>query len=435
MKKIVGLLFIISLFLIGGCSRDTITSPPLSKAAGTVSLQIDKTNAPQNVVSIVAYLSRASYDTLKGDLNLLSDTSADILIQNIPAGQWHLTINAVNDSSMVVYSGETDVEIMDGIITQVSLTLMPTGKGTGNIYIMVNWGTSQTSWIDYINNPILTSGDNPSNPLAVSQSKVYFDNGTYKMWYNCMYPSGKFNIWYAESQDGINWHTVGTFPALTSNTDSTWDGFTVAIGEVLKDGNSYKMYYSGWSNWDNQMQIGLATSTDGLHWNKYPDPVLLADNTNEYKVGVQSVLKINGQYYMYYSSSPINNYWDLKINLALSNDGIHWTKYSNNPILRATESWEGVGISYPSVIYDNNRFVMIYQNTDRTKLGIAYSNDGINWKKSQNYIFSTKDMKKNFTSVEYPELVKFNSEYRIYYSANSSYYNEQICFAKTFSLQ
>ena len=77
MKIVIGFLLTVSLFFFVSCSKDTITSPLLNKASGTVSLQIDKTNAPQNVVNIVAYLSRVGYDTLTGNLNLQSNSSAD----------------------------------------------------------------------------------------------------------------------------------------------------------------------------------------------------------------------------------------------------------------------------------------------------------------------------------------------------------------------
>ncbi len=435
MKKIIGTLLAISLFLLSGCSKDTITSPPLDKTSGKVLLKIDKTNAPQNVVSIIAYLSRTGYDTLKGSLNLRSDTSADILIQNIPAGQWHLTVNAMNDSNIVVYSGETNVTILDGLTVQVNLTLTPTGQGKGNIYIVVNWGTG-SNWIDYNLNPIFTPDDNPSFPNQVSTSKIIYDNGKYKMWYMCTYNAGKTNVWYAESSDGIDWQNKFTYPVFTSGNTGSWDDYSVGPGSIIKDGNKYLMYYNGWQSLYGVWQIGLAESNDGVTWVRYPNPVLRADSSSNFKIGAQSVLKINGKYYMYYTSSPFGYYDNMRINLAISSDGINWIKYSTNPILKPTENWEGVGINFPAVIYDNNHFIMIYNNADRTKFGIAYSDDGINWKKSLKPTLTTQDTQIRWEQIAYPFITKFGNEYWLYYTGTpiSHSYRGEICFAKSLKL-
>jgi hypothetical protein len=113
-------------------------------------LQIDKENAPSNVVEVIAYLTRENYDSLSSSLNLLSESSADIIFQNIAVGEWHLIVEALNENKTVVYRGETDVEILEGITIQVNLVLSPTGQGTGNIYLHVIWGTEDT-WIDFGN--------------------------------------------------------------------------------------------------------------------------------------------------------------------------------------------------------------------------------------------------------------------------------------------
>ncbi|MCL5030332.1 MAG: hypothetical protein M1480_15080 [Bacteroidetes bacterium] len=436
MNKVVGSLVIIALLLFSSCSRDTITSPQLNKTSGTVSLKFDKINAPQNVVNIIAYLSRAGYDTLKGNLNLLSDSSADILIQNIPAGQWHLTIDALNDSSEVVYSGETDVLITDGLTTQVSLSLVPTGQGKGNVYISVNWGTQQALWVDYYNNPVFTVYQNPSHPNAISEVKIISDNGIYKMWYLCTYNAGRGNVWYAESMDGINWVNKSVGPVLDVDSLGTWDDHAISGGAVLKDGNIYKMYFNGLSENYGQSSTGLAVSNDGIHWVRYPNPVIQADNSLQYHIGTVSVVKVGSDYYLYYNSSPISNYNQWTINLATSKDGYIWTKYEGNPILTPTYSWEGIGITYPSVIYDNNQFIMIYESTDRQYYGMAYSNDGIHWtKRSQKPVFSVANTNIQGSTIDYPCLVKIGNEYRIYYSGSYGTDQLHISFARSYSIQ
>lgn len=433
MKSLVCLLIPLVIFL-NSCSKNSITSPSVSSnSTGKVSLKIDKTNAPQNVATVIAYLSKAGSDTLTGFLNLRSDTTADISFQNITVGTWHLLVNAEDGNGTITYSGQSDVQVVEGTTTSVSLTLVPTSVGTGNIFIYVTWGIPQAMFTDYVNNPVFTTNYNPSNPNAVSEVKMIYDNGIYKMWYLCTYNSGVGNIWYAESPDGINWVNKSNTPVLNTDSVNSWDSHAVGGGAVIKDGNIYKMYFNGLNENYGQSSTGLAISSDGTHWQKFALPVLSADSSTQYHIGTESVLKVNNTYYLFYGASPVNNYNAFTINLATSSDGINWNKYQGNPILTSTQSWEGIGITYPSVIYDNNRFVMIYENSARDKEGIAYSNDGIHWSKNKNPVFSLQQT--NWAQIDYPFLIKAGNEYRIYYSCSTGTNQLSISFARTYNIQ
>jgi Concanavalin A-like lectin/glucanases superfamily len=139
MKKII--FTSVMLVLLIGCGKNSIlpTQPQIS-SLGKVSLNIDKTSAPSNVVNIKAILSRDGYDTLSSTYNVTADSSANLTINNIPAGDWLLTIDAFDGNGAIVYSGDANITIMAGITEQVALTLSPTGQGTGNISIQVTWG-------------------------------------------------------------------------------------------------------------------------------------------------------------------------------------------------------------------------------------------------------------------------------------------------------
>ena len=127
--------------MVVGCSKDNITSTQLDNK-GSISLNIDKANAPSDVVAVIAYLTRENYETLSGFLNLLSDSTADISFQSILIGTWHLKVDALNKDSVIIYSGESDVVVQEDILTQISLALIPTNNGssTGSVYIYVTWG-------------------------------------------------------------------------------------------------------------------------------------------------------------------------------------------------------------------------------------------------------------------------------------------------------
>ncbi len=418
MKKIVPFLIFSFSLILNSCSSDIPIAPEDSQQ-GSISLNIDRIHKPANVVSVKASLTRENFDTLSGTLSLQSDTTADITFNDIAAGGWHLKVEAADEQNTVVYTGEADVNILAGITTDVYLTLEPTGAGFGNIYIYVNWGVpANTNWVDYGNNPIFRVNQIPYFTLGVSQAQIMYDENKYKMWFMNLYYSGYGDISYAESPDGISWHLASSNPVLTAGAPGTWDSYTVGMGYVYKEDGIYRLYYIGTS--DHPMygmrQIGLATSTDGINWTKYPDPVLLA-NYSEYFMGVHGMVKKDGTYYMYYDSAPANNY-EFVINLATSTDGINWTRYSSNPVLVPNQYWEGNSILYPSIIEVNNSLKMVYGNGVHSAVGMAYSSDGINWTKDQgNPFFTTSDVHNGWTyKVSYPFCVKLNDQYRLYYT-------------------
>ena len=86
--------------------------------------------------------------------------------------------------------------------------------------------------------------------------------------------------------------------------------------------------------------------------------------------------------------------------------------------------WENTGIYYPSVIFDNGKFKMIYSNVNpNTSFGMAASSDGITWvKDDSNPIFNMQETSNGcgIGAIAYPCFTKLTNEYRIYYSGRIS---------------
>ncbi len=409
-------LIVFVLFLFLSCTNE-ITNPP-SADSGKLLLKIDKQNAPESVVYVKAYLTRENFEPISGSLNLLSDSTADILLNEIDAGSWHLKVDAEDDSGLVLYTGETDVQVFAGFTSQVYLTLQPTGSGTGSIYIYVNWGVPQNqTWVDYIYNPIVTTSNSIYDSYGVTQPQIIVENGIYKMYYFGIVSGARKYVLYAESSDGLSWHKPFQYPILNPGESGSWDSWAVHPGAVFKDDdNIYKMYYYGYSNQYNQWHIGLATSVDGVNWIKYPQPVLYATSGWEYQIGSSSLIKKDGIYYLYYFGRSAPNY---RIGVATSIDGINFTKYAGNPILTNTVSWEGTGVIYPSVIKENSLFKMVYTNSSGTGFGMATSTDGLNWIKSEgNPFFTNSNTSNNWAKgkIAFPHWLRLPNETRIYYS-------------------
>jgi predicted GH43/DUF377 family glycosyl hydrolase len=433
MEKNKILFFVIAMIitsLFAGCSKENLVGVNNSKTnTGGISLKINKEDVPSDVQQITAKLSRTNYDSLSATINVINDSLNVLSFENVPLGEWHLNVAATSSEGKIIYSGETDVTIIEDETVDVYLTLNPVGSGTGSIKIFVNW---ENKWIDYYNNPIFS---NSLIPYGAAQCKIIFDNNIYKMWYTGLYSSAQAEIWYTESSDGIHWGSDINCSVLQKGETGAWDDYRVGTGAILKDGDVYKMYYNGWHDQYSVWQIGLAVSDDGISWQKYSNPIL-ASSGNEYQIGVSEVIKKDNTYYMYYtyrSDAYTDNY---KISLATSTDGVTWSRCNQNPIISPSQPWEGSSVSYPTVITENNQFIMIYQNQNRTSFGMAISEDGINWTKStRNPIFNSNDVNNNWTNtINYPLFRKFNNEYRLYYTSRNAYDVLQIGFAKKKSL-
>jgi predicted GH43/DUF377 family glycosyl hydrolase len=425
MKKLVELLIPFLVLFLFSCSNE-ITSPPTS-ISGKLLLKIDKENSPENVVYVKAYLTRENFDPIFGTLDLISDSTADILLDEINAGAWHLKVDAEDDSGLVLYTGETDVQVFAGFTSQVYLTLQPTGSGTGSIYIFVNWGVpANYTWLDYNSNPIIQNSNNLYDYYGTAQPVVLYDDGIYKMWYVGLdyAGGGRGNILYATSTDGLNWSPYAGNPVMVPENYGTWDSQDVQPSGIIKENGVYKLYYTGFSDAYDTWSIGLATSVDGINWEKYPNPVLQASSYWEYQLVGSAIVKYDDSYYLYYTGRNMPYY---SIGVAVSSDGINFTKYPGNPILTSTQQWEANGVVDGNVIIENGGFKMVYGNSFSSGFGLATSSDGLNWTKANNNpYFTNQNTSNNWAAgkIAYPYWLILNNETRIYYSGISNYSDE-----------
>jgi predicted GH43/DUF377 family glycosyl hydrolase len=412
--------FLLILLLIGCSKNSTVLAPP-SNSTGGISFKFDPTTIPTGVTIISATLSRTGYTTITKNLNLISDSTADVNIPAIQIGTWHLKVEAKKNDGTILYTGETDVEVQENIVVQLNLTLNPVATGMGTIYIFVTWGTNNTSqWTDYGGNPVLTRTNNPSLPNTVSEGKIIYDNGIYKMWYEAIYNSAQANIWYAESQDGISWNTIGSAPVLTKGTPGSWDDLNVVPAVVIRVNNQYRMYYMGCRDSYGTMSVGLALSSDGIHWEKTSTPVMAA-SPEYYAIALSDIVQKDSMFIAYFNYNTSRSGSNNIIGRATSFDGINWTMYTGNPIVSATLPWEGGSIHHATVILENGEYKMVYGNAlQQNSIGIASSIDGFNFTKQAVPIFTASKTINNYVQVSYPYFRKLNNEYRIYYTGQTA---------------
>ena len=229
------------------------------------------------------------------------------------------------------------------------------------------------NWVKHSENPILDIGDQQSwDQFWVAGPSVVFDGTTYRMWYTgCDTLNAR--IGYATSNDGIHWTKFENNPVLDVSTKDQWDGHFVMWPKVIYDGQIFRMWFHGISN--GLEQIGLATSSDGVMWDKYElNPVI---NFSRPGIGgnlsfAAKALYFDGtQYRLWYHTEDPEQ---VNIRFATSLDGTNWTR-SKGSFMEVSEAqtWDSLFVAFPAVLFDGNLYHMWYNSFDGDYIRVGYA--------------------------------------------------------------
>lgn len=191
---------------------------------------------------------------------------------------------------------------------------------------------------------------------GINRNAVVKRGGAYHMWY-CGQARGFTRIGYATSGDGFTWTRHGDEPVLIP--EYPWEGRSVMCPHVNWDEEDriFKMWYSAGETYEPDA-IGYAVSEDGVRWRKHPaNPIFTPDNANPWerdKVTACQVVKLNGQYIMFYIGFEDVN--TARIGVARSPDGVtRWERHPMNPIIAPTaDNWDGDACYKPFAVWNTH---------------------------------------------------------------------------------
>jgi predicted GH43/DUF377 family glycosyl hydrolase len=149
--------------------------------------------------------------------------------------------------------------------------------------------------------------------------------------------SNQCNEWkQLAGEDG--WKGYPKNPIIEPGKEGEWDCWAVMSMSVVKVGDTFHLYYEGGLTGCGDLQIGHATSTDGLHWVRDPaNPVLRPGKSGEWDDGATwdpFVLCEDGVFKMWYGGERVGHR-DFQCGYATSKDGTYFTKkgkISNFPL-------------------------------------------------------------------------------------------------------
>jgi predicted GH43/DUF377 family glycosyl hydrolase len=221
----------------------------------------------------------------------------------------------------------------------------------------------------------------------------------FRMWYSGR--SGVFGgIGYATSADGVTWTKYPGFgaptPVLTHGPAGSADSFSAADPTVLKDGSTWKMWYTGDDS--SKKRIAYATSTDGVTWSKGGKVIAPEDpgvNANiAFGAFAPTVWKTGTTYSMLLTGRKLvgQGVFQTKLMGTTSADGVAWAgpsvalnpsgsdtnfDYSN---LNSPELLQDPGAPTPYKLYYSGNTIDANGNF-HMRVGLATSSNGNSWNK------------------------------------------------------
>jgi hypothetical protein len=252
------------------------------------------------------------------------------------------------------------------------------------LFFMVSISTGQIKWTKYDNNPVMGLGVSGSwNDVSYGPSNVVLIGSTYHTWL-AGFDGEHFRIGYFTSYDGINWTEYAGNPVLNIDSNGSWDSNHVYRVYVLYEDTTYHMWYTGISDLGISA-IGYATSSDGIKWTKYSgNPVMENGPTGSWDddhVMSPCVISDGITYHMWYEGVNGSNY---HIGYATSSDKITWTKHPTPVLSGDVDQWDYPRIEGPAVYFDGTIYHMWYSggsNLFHWQIGYASSPDGLVWTK------------------------------------------------------
>ncbi|HYZ85727.1 MAG TPA: hypothetical protein VE621_15055, partial [Bryobacteraceae bacterium] len=200
--------------------------------------------------------------------------------------------------------------------------------------------------------------------IAANGSALY-RNGEFWYWYQANRTPPRIGL--ARSKDGRTW-TREPAPVLDVGPRMAWDERGVADPYVIElDGVLY-MYFLGQDRAHRQ-RLGVARSRDGIHWEKLlTNPILDLGEYgafDERGLGEPAVWPQFGYYWMLYTARDRNEW--RRIGLARSTDGVHWQRVSTEPFISGWAAWNEKVVCDPHVEVDNGRVRVWLGGGDRAQ--------------------------------------------------------------------
>jgi beta-1,2-mannobiose phosphorylase / 1,2-beta-oligomannan phosphorylase len=159
-------------------------------------------------------------------------------------------------------------------------------------------------------------------------------------------------------------------PVFQAGGTGDWDAKIRERGWILREGNRWRMWYTGYDGErSSPKHLGLATSRDGIRWERHPDNPIY----DESWVEDMMVVKHESTYYMFAEGR------DDQAQLLTSDDGLKWTRRGTLDVRQADGTPIEPGpYGTPTGYHENGTWYLFYERRD-AGIWLATSRDMRVW--------------------------------------------------------
>lgn len=222
----------------------------------------------------------------------------------------------------------------------------------------------------------------PLSPIRVGNRIYAYTSG----WSRRISVSVETGIGLAISDnDGFTFKRYGNGPILTSSLN---EPFLIVDGFVRQFNDRFYMYYIFGKIWTEETEtqvperiykIGLATSKDGINWEKHVGSQIIEDILGDQECqALPTIIYHNGLYHMYFCyryatdfrANPSRGY---RLGYAYSTDLIKWIRDDTNKgiELGIPGEWDSEMMCYPHLLEFNDKVYMLYNGNKFGKDGFG----------------------------------------------------------------
>ena len=195
---------------------------------------------------------------------------------------------------------------------------------------------------------------------------------------------------------------------------------------------SYRMDFS----WRPKRALACVRSEDGIRWSA-PEIYMESDPACGWidDLNRNCIVRRGGEWHMWFTGQARGHSW---IGYAKSDDGMHWKRFGDQPVLFSERPFEGPSVMNPFVLWDEEKqlFRMWYaagETYEPNVIAYATSKDGIRWDKlPANPIFTCD--KRNVCEQERVgacQIIPYGGWYYMFYIGYEDIDTARICVARS----
>jgi predicted GH43/DUF377 family glycosyl hydrolase len=305
-------------------------------------------------------------------------------VLNVRRTSWLLA--AICCSGLVFYAGAS-------VGTPVAIAEQPTA----------DFPKEFTHWEPYSKNPVFTAaGPGHWDEKIRERGWILKEGDQWSLWYTGYdgTKEGRRMLGYATSDDGLIWTRFAQHPLI--------DEFWVEDVQVQKLGDTYYMVAEGAKD-----QAQLLTSTDKIHWKRQGTLDIRYTNGQPLTpgpFGTPTAYYEDGTWYLFYERS------DQGVWLAKSKDLKVWNHVQDEPVLAlGPDPYDSKMIALNQIVKHQGKYYAVYHGSGSTTkpslwtTNLAVSEDLIHWKK-----YSANPLRPESENKSSGQLVNDGEQFRLY---------------------